>query len=47
MVTAMDTVTDTLIGTDMVTVIGMDIGMAMAAGTVGAGGVTASAHVGA
>lgn len=46
----------TLIGMDTVTATGMDIvrtgtitigGMATAAGTVGGGGVTASAHVGA
>ena len=52
----MVTVTDTLIGRDTVTATGMDIvrtgtitigGMATAAGTVGGGGVTASAHVGA
>ena len=48
MVTNMVMVTDTLIGRDTVTATGMDIiGMATAAGTVGAGGVTASAHVGA
>jgi hypothetical protein len=56
MVTAMVTDTVTATGMDTVTATGMDIlrtgtttigGMATAAGTVGVGGVTASAHVGA